>query len=542
MACVRGWWAALALAPAILLADGAASADPLTAEALDLPHGIHLGRNGRYYQDVCDHAYAFPCLAKRLLPETYAPPIHRPLAGNAGGTGSYCACGSMSPCGGGGTSPPAGAMTPTNVLAAYQIPSSSSAGGKIVALIDMPDQNAFSDVNVYRKAFGIPELPACSDLSDAGVPDPNGGTPCFAAVDENGNPTTTVTDCESSDGETGLDTDMVSAACPDCSILLVQMTSADEDQGPSDLDFVDSVRTAIKLGASATSISFGGPEFKDPTGQDYTKPGHLVLAAAGDEGYLNGGAGSPSYPASAPDVLGVGGTTLKQSGSTYSEVVWDDARGGAGGSGCSTEFAMPAFQTTFLAATPNAFGTCTKRASVDVAAAAEFEPGAFEGAIAEYDKNDGWVPSVGTSAASPMVGAILTRLGLTDAVSSDLGWVYTNIAAFNDITSGTNDLDGTCDSVMCKAGPGYDGPTGVGSPNGANLEPLAQALNPQDAGEAADGGETGGDGGSSVNHESPTSSKSGCGCRTTSTPTLDGLSLLAAAGLVGLALRRRRRS
>jgi MYXO-CTERM domain-containing protein len=301
------------------------------------------------------------------------------------------------------------------------------------------------------------------------------------------------------------------------------------------------VRTAIKLGASATSISFGGPEFKDPTGHDYTTPGHLVLAAAGDEGYLNGGAGSPSYPASAPDILGVGGTTLKQSGNSYSEIVWDDGRGGAGGSGCSTEFAMPAFQTTFLAAAPNAFGSCTKRASVDVAAAAEFEPGAFEGAIAEYDKNDGWVPSVGTSAASPMVGAIFTRLGLTDAISTNLGWVYTNIAAFNDITSGTNDESGTCSSVMCQAGPGYDGPTGVGSPNGAKLEPLGQALNPQDAGEGADGGEIGDGGSSPKNNESSTGSKSGCGCRTTSTPALDGLSLLAAAGLVGLTLRRRRR-
>ena len=60
---------------------------------------------------------------------------------------------------------------------------------------------------------------------------------------------------------------------------------------------------------------------------------------------------------------------------------------------------MPGFQTTFLASNPNAFGNCTMRAVVDVSAAAEFDPGNFGGAIAEYDSTDGWEASVGTSAA-----------------------------------------------------------------------------------------------------------------------------------------------
>jgi MYXO-CTERM domain-containing protein len=546
MARARGWWAALALAPAILLADGAASADPLPAEGLQLPHGIHRGRNGRYYQDMCDHAYAFPCLAKRLLPETYRPWTFGPAGGNAGPSGSYCACGGGNPCGGQGpANPPPGGMTPTNVRDGYSIPASTSAGGKIVALIDMPDSTAFGDVNVYRKAFGIPQLPQCSDDNDAGVPDPAGGTPCFAAVGEEGTPNPTVTDCPSSDGETGLDMDMVSAACPDCSILLVQMTSADPDQGPSEIDFIDAVETAERLGAKAVSISFGGEEYKgDPTGMDYTKAGHVVLAAAGDTGYLDDTAGgTPEYPASAPDVLGVGGTTLKQSGNTYSEVVWDDgALGGAGGSGCSILWPMPGFQTTFLASNPDAFGNCTMRAVVDVSAAAEFDPGNFGGAIAEYDSTDGWEASVGTSAATPLVGSILTRLGLTDLVSANLGWIYTNISAFNDITSGTNDLMGTCSSVMCKAGPGWDGPTGVGTPNGAKLWALVAPTNGPDGGEEDGGDVDGGDAGPpQKNNESSTSSKSGCGCRTTPSPALDGLSLLSVAGLVGLTLRRRRR-
>ena len=98
--------------------------------------------------------------------------------------------------------------------------------------------------------------------------------------------------------------DMVSAACPDCSILLVEIGNQEGEY--SDQDFVTGAHTAATLGASATSISIGGPEEgDDPTG--YTTPGHLVLAASGDFGYDQEieGASTPSYPASAPDVVAV---------------------------------------------------------------------------------------------------------------------------------------------------------------------------------------------------------------------------------------------
>jgi MYXO-CTERM domain-containing protein len=249
------------------------------------------------------------------------------------------------------------------------------------------------------------------------------------------------------------------------------------------------------------------------------------------------GGGTPSYPASASDVLSVGGTTLSLKGTTYSETVWNDGTmGGAGGSGCSTEFAMPTFQKTFLSANANAFGTCTKRASVDLSAAAEYDSGqgGFTGAIAEYDTVDGWLQVVGTSAASPMVAALFTRLGLIDAVSADLGWVYENNSAFNDVTSGNNDLTGACTTVMCKAGKGWDGPTGVGSPNGESLALLVEV---PDAG--AEGGTDGGDGGSGSG--SPPREKGGCGCITAGAGG-GGAPLLLGMGIAfgALGLRRRR--
>ncbi len=460
---------------------------------------------GPQYQDVCDHAAAVHCLAKRRLPPGFRPQKleHRRAAGPGGST---CAGGEAPP---GGDGPPAGAMTPADVAAAYEIPPASSAGGKIVAIVDMPDSNALDELNTYRQAFGIPALPQCS----GGLPD--GTTPCFAAVDEDGNPGGNAGDCPAADAETGLDMAMVSAACPDCSLLLVQMTAA-LVQGPGSHDLLTAAQTAAKLGAVATSISFGGPEQgSDPTG--YTTPGHLVLAASGDQGYLmEGGFGArtPSYPASAPDVLGVGGTLL-QKGATaggYSEVVWNDQTG-ATSSGCSTEFAMPAFQVQFGA---SHFGSCTKRPSADLAAAADFAPGGQGGGIASYDAHDGWASMVGTSAASPLVAAILTRVGLAERVASDMGFVYENLGAFHDVTSGSNDREGLCvpGDVMCTAGPGWDGPTGAGTPNatslwtlgggvdggapgGGSLDAGAPAYDSGGAGPGDDGGPASGSGSSS---------------------------------------------
>jgi len=82
-----------------------------------------------------------------------------------------------------------------------------------------------------------------------------------------------------------------------------------------------------------------------------------------------------------------------------------------------------------------------------------------------------------------MVAGILTRLGLTDAISNDLGWVYTHSAAFNDLGSSAYPVDsqgsdtdaknpGSC-GKLCTAGPGWDGPSGVGTPNGVELAAVA---------------------------------------------------------------------
>ena len=118
-------------------------------------------------------------------------------------------------------------LTPNDVVAAYKLPSSATAGGKIVALIELPSVNALADLNTYRRQFGIPELAACP-VDGSGVPKPAGAA-CFARVGEDGTTGSVSTnDCPGWSGETGLDMDMVSAACPDCSIVLVEAANSND--------------------------------------------------------------------------------------------------------------------------------------------------------------------------------------------------------------------------------------------------------------------------------------------------------------------------
>ncbi len=484
----------LALTGAMAGGVAKAQAAPTTTPSPDrplpkrLPEGIHRRLDGRYVKDVCKpNQHNRRCLAQQVLPEPWQPDMEIPDRVGIEATGSP--------------------MAPADVLTAYSVPASSAAKGKIVAILDAPDSQAFADVTGYRAQNKLPVLPKCSGM-------PTGTTACFAQINEDGTPSTGA-DSGNDDFETALDMAMISAACPDCAILLVEINA-----NFCETDFSQGVATATKLGASAISISIGGPEWTDPNyanvpatdgGTDpcpnedswvndlpysYSTPGHLVFVASGDFAYNNvniglsatiGGA-SPSYPSSSPYVVSVGGTALYSSGGKYSEGVWDDGKFGlfegtsatsayqdVTTSGCSTEFAMPSWQASVLAGSG-----CTMRATADISAAATFFSGGKEAYIGLYQ--GGYTAASGTSASAPLVAALFTRLGLTDEASNDLGWMYENPSAFNDvgstaypIPSGGKSTDAPATAscgILCKAGTGWDGPTGVGTPNGTALAAL----------------------------------------------------------------------
>jgi subtilase family serine protease len=257
-------------------------------------------------------------------------------------------------------------------------------------------------------------------------------------------------------GEAALDLDMVSAACPSCNILLIE---ADDDQG-SGLYIANNA--AAQLGATVISNSWGENQ-DDPSGpqldaQYFSHPGASIFFASGDSAY------GAQYPATSEYVTAVGGTELRLDSANprgWSESVWygvDHGKPYGASSGCSQSVAQPPFQAKINTG-------CSGRAESDLSAVAAN--------LAVYDNdngNGGWIRVDGTSAATPLVAAIFA---LTGHAGADNSFSYANAGAFNDVTSGKN---GTCSAPqLCTAGPGWDGPTGNGTPNGDAMLAISTA-------------------------------------------------------------------
>jgi subtilase family serine protease len=324
--------------------------------------------------------------------------------------------------------PAASALSPEQLLSAYNLVRTSS-GGRTVAIVDAYGYPSLEkDLATYRSYYG---LPACTRA--------NG---CLTVMNQSGSTSSAPRTDTGWDGEQALDVDAVSAICPDCKILVVQASSA------SMANLGTAVQTAAKQpGVVAISNSYGGGDLADGTyGKYYNHPGIAVTASTGDNGYQGG-----SYPASSSYVTAVGGTTLAMNGTTrVSETAWSGA-----GSGCST------VNTALAAAAPFATG-CAKRAMADVAAAADPNQGGMAVYYPTSRNSSTWAQVGGTSEASPIIASVYALSGNTAGYANALP--YGNPGALNDITSGYN---GSCPtSQWCNAGSGWDGPTGLGTPNG----------------------------------------------------------------------------
>ena len=323
-------------------------------------------------------------------------------------------------------------LGPTSIQSAYNL-SGSSSGGRTVAIVDAyDDPTAEADLGVYRAAYS---LLACTTA--------NG---CFRKIDQKGGTKYPRTNSGWAQ-EISLDLDMVSATCPDCRILLVEASSN------SFANLGAAVNTAAKIaGVAAISNSYGGGDAADTTyGAYYNHPGIAVTASSGDNGY------GASYPASSSYVTAVGGTSLQTAGNTrgWTESVWSGA-----GSGCSAYNAALAAAATFDTG-------CAKRAEADVSAVADPNTG-----VAVYDStrnhgSSGWMVFGGTSVSAPIIGSVYALSGKTGNTTGYANALpYANTSALFDVTSGSN---GTCLTTQwCTARVGWDGPSGLGTPNGVS--------------------------------------------------------------------------
>jgi subtilase family serine protease len=266
--------------------------------------------------------------------------------------------------------------------------------------------------------------------------------------------------------EATLDVETVMALAPGANIIFYSMPDA---SGISFLDDVSQIVSDQK--ANVASASYGGCE--DPSDVTVMQPIFAQamnekmawVASSGDQGDRCTST-SPTgvvYPASDPNVIGVGGT--QTSSKITSTKVWNDDVGASGG-GISALFSLPQYQNGLSGEASTTF-----RNVPDVAMPAVFDEIYFQGQWSDVD---------GTSWGAPQVAALIAEIDeyCNSALRDPVDIFYYALAGkgyadFSDVITGNNQYD--ADATFYSAQPGFDNVSGIGIPLGM---PVAQTVCP----------------------------------------------------------------
>ncbi len=381
--------------------------------------------------------------------------------------------------------------TPQLVRTAYNVPSTLTGAGQTIVIVDAYGSPTIqSDLHIFDQIFGLPDAQLNIFYPD--------GRPAF-----NVNNSIEVGWA----GETTLDVEWSHAIAPEATIDLVIASS----ELGNDLNIAERYAVDNHLG-NVMSLSFGAAEAAIAGGgnnvqlrqqeqiyQAAKTAGITVIAAAGDWGdanvgftYVPGGAPhtsgpNPIYPASSPNVLAVGGTYLfaGDGGAYGSETAWNDQDPNLCPFGCRYFGQFPFTLATggapsLIFPTPSyqqGITGYTMRTTADVAYNASLYTAVLSYVGYFPDPSlDGIYFNAGTSEGAPQWAGVIALAD--EAAGRALGFVNptlygilakpaTYAADFHDVTVGNNEVPypGCCYS----AGTSYDLPTGLGTPNVANL-------------------------------------------------------------------------
>jgi len=405
-------------------------------------------------------------------------------------------------------------------------PDAPAAEPQTIALVDAyNDPNSEAGLAVYDQEFDLPECTSANGCfgqvnqnGEAGKPpfpeDPQALAAREAICEQSAGQTQAgqaacleVEEVHAWALESSSDIELAHAICENCHIRLVEASSP----GSRDLETAEqtAARAVSQGGAGATEISDSwGLEEPLSDGAAFNHPGIVITAAAGDFGYLNWTEAEAAhargasyyegveYPASSPHVIAVAATklTLTSTGARQSETVWNEGPTvagkdeGADGGGCSLNFEAPSWQreVSDWAAVGCGTGSTSKRAVADVAA--DGDP--YTGVAVYYaapQGGGGWRTYGGASISSPIIASMFALAGGAHGVAYPAQTLYSHLdsPSLDDIAEGG---DGKCDGdyssgcsgsmtplspfdcgagvLICNAGPGYDGPSGVGAPSG----------------------------------------------------------------------------
>lgn len=404
--------------------------------------------------------------------------------------------------GGGGTLPTGGGSTPTPVpkstptptpkptptptptptpggSTALTGPASYKTGGPwgdpgVAQTLDFPVQHGFDgtgqtiavvidsdvsrpDVAAYFNYFQIPRSTA--NITTVAVPPavigPNGGL--------NG-----------SQGEATLDVETVAGLAPGANVIIYQIASL------SDQDIANGYNQILSDGkAYVVNSSFGGCENSgspiDPVLAAGAQKGVAFAFSAGDSGDVCDSTATPApgavgagWPASNPNVIGVGGTQTdnSQAQPLTSPVVWNDSVG-SGGGGVSGLYTIPSYQTASLLASCLAAATGSPCSST-----MRNEPDVSMPAVDVAIYLAGWHSLDGTSWSSPEYAALMAELyqycnaatGVVNPVTIPYYVYGQSTADFIDVYAGNNQYKGA--TPFYAAATGFEDASGLGVPKG----------------------------------------------------------------------------
>lgn len=366
--------------------------------------------------------------------------------------------------------------TPAEIRTAYDVPSAYSGAGQTIVIVDAYGSPTIrADLATFDAAFGLPD-PTLNIIYPDGKPTFNGGHGKVGANQVGWAQ------------ETSLDVEWSHAIAPGATIDLVIAPTSYGDA----LNVAERYAVQNHLG-NVMSMSFGAPEAAikgagnnlqlqqaDAIYQQAAQENISVFASAGDNGATNGYAQPNAlFPASDPLVTSVGGTDLFMSdaGAYQSETVWNDANPalcpfgctqgifGATGGAPSAVFNAPAYQSALTGQAMRSTADVSYNASVYTAVMVY---------LGFLGNQSGFYFFGGTSEGAPQWAAItaLADQAAGHALGNLNPLLYaiaqnpaTYAADFHDITVGDNGFSGPGFS----ASTGYDMPTGLGTPNVANL-------------------------------------------------------------------------
>ncbi|HVX43279.1 MAG TPA: S53 family peptidase [Mycobacteriales bacterium] len=333
----------------------------------------------------------------------------------------------------------------------YGFPAGTDGTDQTIAILELGGGYTDQDLNSY---FG-------------GI---NTDVPTVTAVEVDGAKNDPGAD-SNTDTEVALDIEIAGALAPKAALVVYFAPNTDKG-------FLDALSQAAHADPTpaAISISWGQSEDQwtaqartamDQAIADAVALGTTVCSASGDAGSADNqsdGKAHVDFPASSPNSLGCGGTSLvlDSSGAVTSEQVWNGGtNGGATGGGVSDVFDQPSWQSG--AGIPQRSGGGTGRGVPDVAANADPATG-YQVVVGGQQVVVG-----GTSAVAPLWAALIARLdqALGSKLGAATGRFYSGVTAgnaaagFRDITSG--------DNGDYQAGPGWDACTGLGVPDGTAL-------------------------------------------------------------------------